>query len=140
MCPRGAGRGEGGAGGNEDGAPLLLLSLPSINEDEDDTAKEVCSLLLRTEIPNLVERLIALSSLSMVVWTQDSFKDVCLVAMRNMAMWWESLGVLRQAGVVRCLRRLERLPGIHGYRARAIRCSHGALLPLLFEHAVYSPL
>jgi hypothetical protein len=74
ACTTWAG-GRGRTGGNKDGMPLLLSSLLSNNKDEDDAAKEVCSLLSRTEIPSLVKRLIAPSPRLMVKWTQDSLKD-----------------------------------------------------------------
>jgi hypothetical protein len=79
--PHGAGW---GAGDDKDGTPLLTLSSPSNDEDEDDAAEEVCSLLSRTEIPDLIEHLIALSPPPTVEWTQDSLEDACLGTMFNM--------------------------------------------------------
>ncbi len=63
--------------------PLSMLSSPSKDEDEDDAAEEVCSLLSRTEIPDLVERLIALSPCLTVEWMRDSLDDACLGTMCN---------------------------------------------------------
>ncbi|KAL3776351.1 hypothetical protein ACHAW5_002453 [Stephanodiscus triporus] len=133
----GGGRGRGG-GVDEDGTPS---SSPSSNDDNDaDAAEEVCSLISRTDIPDIVVRLIDSSPRPTVEWTRDSLEDACLGAMCNMAVWRESLGALKRADAARCLRRLEGLPGIHGYRARAIRCSLGASSPLRFDRAVSSPL
>ena len=134
---RGGGR-RGRGGVDEDGTPS---SSPSSNDDNDaDAAEEVCSLISRTDIPDIVVRLIDSSPRPTVEWTRDSLEDACLGAMCNMAVWRESLGALERADAARCLRRLEGLPGIHGYRARAIRCSLGASSPLRFDRAVSSPL
>mmetsp|Transcript_5090 Transcript_5090/g.9121 ORF Transcript_5090/g.9121 Transcript_5090/m.9121 type:complete len:81 (+) Transcript_5090:1261-1503(+) len=66
-----------------------------------------------------------------VEWTKDSLEDICMGAMCNMAQWQSTREALKRAGAVRCLEKIEGLPGIHGYRARAIRCSLGAL-PMQF--------
>ena len=149
---RGGGGGAGGIGGggrrtttteeedDDDEKEAPSSSSSSLFKDDDD-AEGVCALISRTGIPELVVRLIDASPRPAVEWTRDSLEDACLGAMCNMALWRESQEALRRAGASRCLRRLEGLPGIHGYRARAIRCGLGALSPLRFDHrAVSSPL
>ena len=82
-----------------------------------------------TTIPKLLIQLISTSPRSSIEWTRNSLEDACLGAMCNMAIWPRGLEALRLAGVAesKCLRDLEQVPGIHGYRAKALRCSLGAL-------------
>jgi hypothetical protein len=62
-----------------------------------------------------------------IEWTKDSLEDMCLGAMCNMAQWQSTREALWRAGAFHSLKKLEECPGIHGYRARAIRCSLGVL-------------
>jgi hypothetical protein len=143
----------GGQGGDNDGdkTPPSSSSLPTSkrndgddddvdgdDDDEDEDAEGVCALISRTGIPGLMVRLIDESPRPTVEWTRNLLRDACLGAMCNMAVWRESQEALRRAGASKCLRRLDGLPGIHGYRARAIRCGLGALSPLLFDRRAVS--
>jgi hypothetical protein len=133
-------RGVGGANATG-GRGLASSTTGEDDDDDDDGAEGICSLISRTDIPHLVVRFVDDSPRPIVEWTRDSTEDACLGAMCNMAVWRDSLEALRRAGASRRLRRLEGQPGIHGYRARAIRCGLGALSPLRFDHrAVSSPL
>ena len=137
----GAGGSGGGRGGEEEEEDDDENDSSFFKDGDDDDAEGVCALISRTGIPELVVRLIDASPRPAVEWTRDSLEDACLGALCNMAVWRESLEALRRAGASRSLRRLEGLPGIHGYRARAIRCGLGAVSPLRFDHrAVSSPL
>eukprot|EP00581_Thalassiosira_minuscula_P016846 CAMPEP_0183731538 /NCGR_PEP_ID=MMETSP0737-20130205/35684_1 /TAXON_ID=385413 /ORGANISM="Thalassiosira miniscula, Strain CCMP1093" /LENGTH=598 /DNA_ID=CAMNT_0025964287 /DNA_START=40 /DNA_END=1836 /DNA_ORIENTATION=- len=93
----------------------------------DETIEEICILLSSTQIPRLVVQFVHDSPRRAVEWTKDSLEDICLGVMCNLARWSSSREALQSAGAVKRLERLEGLPGIHGYRARAIRCSLGVL-------------
>lgn len=92
---------------------------------EDNAAEEVCTLISQTTIPKLLIHLISTSPRSSIEWTRNSLEDACLGAMCNMAIWPRGLEALRLAGVAesKCLQDLENVPGIHGYRAKALQCS-----------------
>jgi hypothetical protein len=107
----------------------LLLSSPHHLSSINNAAEEVCTLLSQTTIPKLLIQLISTSPRSSIEWTCNSLEDACLGTMCNMAIWPAGLKALQLAGVTesKCLRELERVPGIHGYRAKALRCSLGAL-------------
>ena len=125
---RGRGGGGGGGGGGEIGNNVEVMSTTN-DEQIDSAAEEVCTLLSQTTIPKLLIQLISTSPRSSIEWTRNSLEDACLGAMCNMAIWPRGLEALRLAGVAesKCLRDLEQVPGIHGYRAKALRCSLGAL-------------
>lgn len=97
----------------------------------DESVEEICALLSATEVPRLVVGFVRDSPRRTVAWTKDSLEDICLGALCNLAQWPSSREALLGAGAVECLGKIEGLPGIHGYRARAIRCSLGAL-PMQF--------
>jgi hypothetical protein len=97
----------------------------------DDSIEEICSLVSRTDIPRLMVQFVGDSPREAVEWTKDSLEDICLGAMCSIAQWQLSSEALKRAGAVECLERIDGLTGIHGYRARAIRCSLGAL-PMQF--------
>ena len=89
--------------------------------------EKICTLISRTEIPRLTVMFVRDSPHPTVKWTKDSLEDIALGIMCNMAQWPSSRESLKRAGAVQCLETIEGLAGIHGYRARAIRCSLGAL-------------
>lgn len=93
----------------------------------DGTAEEICALVARTELPCLAVRCVGDSPRPTARWTKDSAEDVCLGLMCNLARFQPSTDALARAGAARALERLESLPGIHGYRARAVRCRLGEL-------------
>jgi len=93
----------------------------------DDSVEEICTLVSATEIPRLLVQFVNDSPRTTLKWTKDSLEDLCMGAMCNMAQFQASREALKRAGAVRCLEKIEGLPGIHGYRARAIRCSLGEL-------------
>ncbi len=92
-----------------------------------ESIEEICSLISRMEIPRLLVQYIKDSPHPTIKWTKDSLEDISLGVMCNLAHWTSSREALRHAGAVQCLEKIEGLAGIHGYRARAIRCSLGAL-------------
>lgn len=92
-----------------------------------ESIEEICILVSQTEIPRLMVQILKDSQRPIVKWTKDSLEDICLGAMCNMAQWQSSQESLKRAEALQCLEKIEGLPGIHGYRARAIRCSLGAL-------------
>ena len=92
-----------------------------------DSIEEICILISRTEIPRLIVQFVRDSPNPTVKWTKDSLEDLSLGILCNLARFSSSREALMRAGAVDCLERLEGLPGIHGYRARAIRVSLGAL-------------
>ena len=93
----------------------------------EPTSETICLLLSQTEIPRLVMQYVKDSTHPIIEWTKDSLEDMCLGAMCNMAQWQSTREALWRAGTFQSLKKLEECPGIHGYRARAIRCSLGAL-------------
>ena len=93
----------------------------------DETVEEICSLVARTELPGLAVRCVRDSPRPTTRWTKDSAEDVCLGVICNLARFQPSTDALARAGAARALERLESLPGIHGYRARAVRCRLGEL-------------
>ena len=93
----------------------------------DGTTEGICMLVAQTEIPRLVVQFVKDSPRKTVTWTKDSVEDICLGVMCNLAKWQPSREALKRVGAVEGLSEIEGLPGIHGYRARAIRCSLGAL-------------
>ena len=93
----------------------------------DESIEEICLLISQTEIPRLMVQFVKDSPRPTVKWTKDSLEDICLGAMCNMAQWHPSQEALKRAGALEVLEKIEGLPGIHGYRARAIRCSLGAI-------------
>ena len=93
----------------------------------NECIEEICLLISQTEIPRLMVQFVKDSSQPTVKWTKDSLEDICLGIMCNIAQWQPSQEALRRAGALQYLQNIESLPGIHGYRARAIRCSLGAL-------------
>jgi len=97
----------------------------------NDSIEEICIVISGTEIPRMMVQFVKDSPHKTVEWTKDSLEDICMGAMCNMAQWQSTREALKRAGAVRCLEKIEGLPGIHGYRARAIRCSLGAL-PMQF--------
>lgn len=97
----------------------------------NESIEEICILISQTEIPRLMVQFLKDSKRPCVKWIKDSTEDICLGAMCNMAQWQSSRESLKRAGALSCLEKIEGLPGIHGYRARAIRCSLGAL-PMRF--------
>ncbi|EED89322.1 predicted protein [Thalassiosira pseudonana CCMP1335] len=88
---------------------------------------ELCTLISHTEIPRLAVLFVRDSPNPTVKWTKNSLEDISLGIMCNLAQFTSSREALRRAGAVQSLETIEGLPGIHGYRARAIRCSLGAL-------------
>lgn len=92
----------------------------------NDFIEEICLLISHTEIPSLIVQFVRDSPNPTVKWTKDSLEDICLGIMCNMARF-SSREALMRAGAVDCLERIEGMPGIHGYRARAIRVALGAL-------------
>ncbi|KAL7442272.1 hypothetical protein ACHAXH_007804 [Discostella pseudostelligera] len=119
--------GGGGVGGEinngivDSGSPTQG-ALP--NEEPNE---EICLLLSQTEIPRLMAQYVKDSPRPIIEWTKDSLEDMCLGAMCNMAQWQSTRDALWRAGAFHSLKKLEECPGIHGYRARAIRCSLGVL-------------
>ncbi|KAL7529628.1 hypothetical protein ACHAXR_003064 [Thalassiosira sp. AJA248-18] len=97
----------------------------------NESIEEICLLISQTEIPRLMVQFVKDSPHKTIKWTRDSLEDICLGAMCNLAQWQSSQEALKRAGAVQCLEKIESLPGIHGYRARAIMCSLGAL-PMQF--------
>ena len=93
----------------------------------DESVEEVCALVARTELPGLLVRCIRDSPRPTTRWTKDSAEDVCLGVICNLARFQPSTDALARAGAAGALERLESLPGIHGYRARAVRCRLGEL-------------
>ena len=93
----------------------------------NESIEELCLLLSQTEIPRLMVQFVKDSPRPAIQWTKDSLEDVCLGSMCNMAQFQSTQEALRRAHAVECLEKIEKLPGIHGYRARAIRCSLGSL-------------
>ena len=93
----------------------------------NDSIEEICLLLSQTEIPRLVVQFVSDSPRPVIQWSKDSLEDICLGAICNFAQWQPSQESLRKAGALKRLKTIEGLPGIHGYRSRAIRCSLGAL-------------
>jgi hypothetical protein len=91
-----------------------------------DCIESICLLISRTAIPRLVVQFVRDSPHPAVKWKKDSLEDICLSLMCNIARF-SSRESLRRAGAVECLEKIEALSGIHGYRARAIRVSLGAL-------------
>lgn len=92
----------------------------------DDSIQNICLLISRTEIPRLVIQFVRESPHPSVKWTKDSLEDICLGIICNIARFSTRESLLR-AGAAECLEKLETLPGIHGYRARAVLVSLGAL-------------
>ena len=90
----------------------------------NDFIEEICLLISRTEIPRMVVQFVRESPHPTVKWTKDSLEDICLSLMCNIARF-SSRESLMRAGAIECLEKIEALPGIHGYRARAIRVSLG---------------
>jgi len=93
----------------------------------NDSIEEICLLLSQTEIPRLIVQFVSDSPRPVIQWSKDSLEDICLGAICNLAQWQPSQEALRKAGALKRLEKIEGLPGIHGYRSRAIRCSLGAL-------------
>jgi hypothetical protein len=91
-----------------------------------DCIENICLLISRTAIPRLVVQFVRDSPHPAVKWTKDSLEDLCLSLMCNIARF-SSRESLRRAGAAECLEKIEALPGIHGYRAAAIRVSLGAM-------------
>ena len=92
-----------------------------------ESIEEICILISRTEIPRLIVQFVRDSPNPTVKWTKDSLEDLSLGILCNLARFSSPREALMRAGAVNCLERIEGLPGIHGYRARAIRVSLGAL-------------
>ena len=93
----------------------------------NEAIEEISLLISQTQIPHLMVQFIHGSPHKPIKWTRDSLEDICLGAMCNLAQWQSSRDALERAGAIKYLEKIEGLPGIHGYRARAIRCSLGAL-------------
>ena len=93
---------------------------------DDSSIQSICLLVARTEIPRLVVQFVRESPNPTLKWTKDSLEDICLGIMCNIARFSSRESLLR-AGTAQCLEKLETLPGIHGYRARAVLVSLGAL-------------
>ncbi|KAL7487753.1 hypothetical protein ACHAW6_013329 [Cyclotella cf. meneghiniana] len=89
--------------------------------------EEICALISQTEIPRLIVSFVRDSPRPTVKWTKDSLEDICLGVLCQLAQWPSSREALKRAGATKSLEKIEGLPGIHGYRARAIRCSLGVL-------------
>jgi len=123
-------RGGGNNGSNTDGS-ILSGSTGRHGIISNESIEEVCILVSATEIPRLMVQFVGDSPNKTLKWTKDSLEDICMGAMCNMAQSQSSREALKRAGAVKCLEKIEGVPGIHGYRARAIRCSLGAL-PLQF--------
>ncbi|KAL7545831.1 hypothetical protein ACHAWF_009177 [Thalassiosira exigua] len=119
------------ADGGEQGSDGLTGCAGRRGTIPDEAIEEICLLISQTEIPRLMVQFVRDSPHQTVKWTKDSLEDICLGAMCNIAQWESSQEALKRAGTVECLESIEGLPGIHGYRARAIRCSLGAL-PMKF--------
>lgn len=120
--------GGGGVGGEinngiVDSGSTTQGALPN----EEPSEEIICLLLSQTEIPRLMARYLKDSPRPIIEWTKDSLEDMCLGAMCNMAQWQSTREALWRAGAFHSLKKLEECPGIHGYRARAIRCSLGVL-------------
>lgn len=92
-----------------------------------ESIEEICTLISMTEVPRLLVQYVRDSPYPTIKWTKDSLEDISLGVMCNLAQWTSSREALRRAGAVQSLEKIEGLAGIHGYRARAIRCSLGAL-------------
>mmetsp|Transcript_27131 Transcript_27131/g.46126 ORF Transcript_27131/g.46126 Transcript_27131/m.46126 type:complete len:485 (-) Transcript_27131:1187-2641(-) len=92
----------------------------------DDSIENICQLISRTEIPRLVVQFVGDSPHPTVKWTKDSLEDICLGIMCNIARFSSRESLIR-AGAAECLEKIDTLVGIHGYRARAILVSLGAL-------------
>jgi hypothetical protein len=92
-----------------------------------DSIEEICILISRTEIPRLIVQFVRDSPNPTVKWTKESLEDLSLGILCNLARFSSSREALMRAPAVNYLERIEGLPGIHGYRARAIRVSLGAL-------------
>jgi len=92
-----------------------------------ESIEEICTLISTTEIPRLLVHYVRDSPYPTIKWTKDSLEDISLGVICNLAQWTSSREALRRAGAVQSLEKIEGLAGIHGYRARAIRCSLGAL-------------
>mmetsp|Transcript_6627 Transcript_6627/g.10761 ORF Transcript_6627/g.10761 Transcript_6627/m.10761 type:complete len:499 (-) Transcript_6627:1185-2681(-) len=105
-------------------------SVPSprgrIGSISDDSIENICLLVSRTEIPRLVIQFVRDSPHPTFKWTKDSLEDICLGIMCNIARFPTRDSLVR-AGAAQCLEKIEALPGIHGYRARAVLVSLGAL-------------
>ena len=92
----------------------------------DDSIENICLLVSRTEIPRLVIQFVRDSPNPTFKWTKDSLEDICLGIMCNIARFPSRESLVR-AGAAQCLEKIEALAGIHGYRARAVLVSLGAL-------------
>ncbi|KAL7449798.1 hypothetical protein ACHAWC_001818 [Mediolabrus comicus] len=92
-----------------------------------DSIEEICILISRTEIPRLIVQFVRDSPNPTVKWTKESLEDLSLGILCNLTRFSSPREALMRAGAVDSLERMEGLPGIHGYRARAIRVSLGAL-------------
>eukprot|EP00574_Skeletonema_japonicum_P011622 CAMPEP_0201721976 /NCGR_PEP_ID=MMETSP0593-20130828/6479_1 /ASSEMBLY_ACC=CAM_ASM_000672 /TAXON_ID=267983 /ORGANISM="Skeletonema japonicum, Strain CCMP2506" /LENGTH=489 /DNA_ID=CAMNT_0048212863 /DNA_START=18 /DNA_END=1487 /DNA_ORIENTATION=+ len=92
----------------------------------DHSVESVCLLISRTEIPRLVIQFVRESPHPSVKWIKDSLEDICLGIICNIARFSSRESLIR-AGAAECLEKIEALPGIHGYRARAVLVSLGAL-------------
>ncbi|KAL9184122.1 hypothetical protein ACHAXT_002208 [Thalassiosira profunda] len=117
--------------GSQGGGDSLSGNMGREGSIPDEAIEEVCLLVSRTEIPRLMVQFVRDSPRPTVKWTRDSLEDICLGALCNLAKFQASQEALKRAGAVKGLESIEALPGIHGYRARAIRCSLGAL-PMQF--------
>ena len=125
----------GGGGGGVGGESNNLGMIDNVDQQKNDgtlsssnnnePSEEICLLLSHTEIPRLMAQYVKDSPRPIIEWTKDSLEDMCLGAMCNMAQWQSTRQALWLAGASQGLKKLEECPGIHGYRARAIRCSLG---------------
>ena len=88
----------------------------------NESIQDICLLISRTKIPKMVVKFLRDSPNAPVRWTRDSLEDLCLCIMCNIARF-SSRESLLHAGAIECLEQIEALPGIHGYRARAILVS-----------------
>lgn len=122
---------EANAEDDKQGSASLSDSTGRQGSIPNEFTEEICILISQTDIPRLMVQFVKDSPHGTIKWTRDSLEDICLGAMCNLAQWQSSREALKRAGAVQCLEKIEGLPGIHGYRARAIRCSLGAM-PLQF--------